>query len=313
MMLYHDFTAEVDLGKSAPNDSISKQQDMDKGTQNYSLDHMFAETNLSVLVDKTKSAGDGLKTAHTKTGTNLKSSKTKKESKADEDVGFGDDEFNTSPDISSSDDTTNKIKLDDLSKLVQNVGTDFMDSPEYDEPIIVQDKVMKSTQLLVLQTLNSKLIREKEAADAEAGWFKAQPSYPNVEQLTHLLVNSIKPELSKLLSSHDFSSSLPTKLKELPSKFNKLTGEVKELKKHVDDLEIELPGDLKEIPTKLETFTSIAKIKTLDALPSLLNKVTEALNKFAQVIESASKKTRDTGVSSADLAGTRPAEGEKNT
>ncbi|GKC40619.1 hypothetical protein Tco_1053003 [Tanacetum coccineum] len=111
-----------------------------------------------------------------------------------------------------------------------------------------------------------------------------------MEQLTQLLVNSIKPKLSKLISFYDFNRSLPTELKELPSKFNELTRHVKYLKKHVHDLEIKLPGDLKEIPTKLETFTSTAKIKILDALPSLLNKVTEALNKFAHVIEFASKK-----------------------
>ncbi|GKC40618.1 hypothetical protein Tco_1053002 [Tanacetum coccineum] len=195
-----DLTTKVDLSKFAPNDSISKKQDMDKGTQNYSLDHMFAGTNLSVLIDKTKYARDGLKTAYTKTCTNLESNKTKKENKADKDVAFGDDEFNTSLDLSISDDTKKEIKLEDLSKLVQDVGTDFidLDSPEDDKPIIVQDesdeevhttkvqtkepketkdasashppspKTIKiqelRTQLLVLQTINSKLIREKEAA-----------------------------------------------------------------------------------------------------------------------------------------------------
>ncbi|GJS62487.1 hypothetical protein Tco_0657271 [Tanacetum coccineum] len=108
-------------------------------------------------------------------------------------------------------------------------------------------------------------------------------------------------------------SSLPTVLKELPFKFNELTREVKELKKHVHDLEIELLVDLKEIPNKLETFTSIAKIKTLDTLQSLLNKGTKSLNKFAQVIGSASQKTGDTSVPSAGQAGTQLAEGEKNT
>ncbi|GJT88536.1 hypothetical protein Tco_1070253 [Tanacetum coccineum] len=92
---------------------------MDKGTQNYLLDHMLAGTNPSVLVDETKSAKDGLKTAHTKT----------------------DDEFNTSSNLSSSDDTKKEIKLEDLSKLMQNVDVDFMDldSPENDRLIIVQE------------------------------------------------------------------------------------------------------------------------------------------------------------------------------
>ncbi|GJV31582.1 hypothetical protein Tco_1391982 [Tanacetum coccineum] len=54
-----------------------------------------------------------------------------------------------------------------------------------------------------------------------------------------------------------------------------------------------------------------AKLKTLDALPSLLNKVTNDLNQFAQAI--ASKKTEDTSIPSAGQAGTQPAKGRKNT
>nr|GEZ78982.1 hypothetical protein [Tanacetum cinerariifolium] len=78
---------------------------------------------------------------------------------------------------------------------------------------------------------------------------------------------------------------LPTKLKELPSKIIGLSGEIKELKQHIKDIEIELPGDLKEIPSKLETFTSSIsnlssqeKLKTLDSLPGLLKTVTNTLN-----------------------------------
>ncbi|GKG02319.1 hypothetical protein Tco_0307024 [Tanacetum coccineum] len=38
---------------------------MDEGTKNYAPGHTFVGTNLSVLVDQTKSARDGLKTTHT--------------------------------------------------------------------------------------------------------------------------------------------------------------------------------------------------------------------------------------------------------
>nr|GEZ03754.1 hypothetical protein [Tanacetum cinerariifolium] len=102
-----------------------------------------------------------------------------------------------------------------------------------------------------------------------------------------------------------------------PSKFNDLIKEVKGLKNQVHNLEIELPRDLKEISPKLEDFTKTAtsltsqvvklktlqwelptefldvpsqveivqaKLKTLDALPSLINRVTNALNQFAQAI-----------------------------
>nr|GEY96988.1 hypothetical protein [Tanacetum cinerariifolium] len=58
-------TAKADLGISTPNEFIPEQHGINERTQNYSLDHIFAGTNLSVLVDKTKSAGDGLKITHT--------------------------------------------------------------------------------------------------------------------------------------------------------------------------------------------------------------------------------------------------------
>ncbi|GJZ46326.1 hypothetical protein Tco_0593922 [Tanacetum coccineum] len=230
-------------------------------------------SNPSVLVDKTKSARDGLKTAHIDSGVN-------EESRAD--------------------DISLKVKLEDLSDILKDTRSAFFtpDSPP-DEPII----------------------------------------------LTELLVTSLKPELSKLLASHDFASCLLTELKELPLKITRLSREIKELKKHVRDIEIELPGDLKEIPTKLETFTftisslssQIAelkniqwellveflnlpsqvssvqeKLKTLDSLPSLLYKVTNTLNRFATMVENASGAT-SMNVPSAGKATASPAEGEKNT
>ncbi|GKF99578.1 hypothetical protein Tco_0301269, partial [Tanacetum coccineum] len=166
------------------------------------------------------------------------------------------------------------------------------------------------------------LEQQRAIVEAEVASLKARPSYPDVNQLTTLLVTSLKPELSKLLASHNFASCLPTELKELPSKFTKLSGEIKELKQHVKDMEIKLPRDLKEILKKLETLNSTIssltsqvaelkniqwelpaelqafqvlvssvqkQLKTLDSLPSLLNKVTKTLNRFATVVENASK------------------------
>ncbi|GJS33360.1 hypothetical protein Tco_0531742 [Tanacetum coccineum] len=227
--------------------------DMDEGTKNYSFDHIFTGSNLSVLVDKTKSARDGLKTANTDSVTN-------KESRAD--------------------DISKKIKLEDLSKFLKDTRSSFFtpDSP-HDDPIIVTDE------------------SEDEEAEKEDTHdtshdvpkdISVRPSYPDINHLIDLLGTSLKPKLSKRLASHNFASRLPTKLKELPSKFTELSREIKELKQHVKDMEIELPGDLKEIPTKLETFTSTEKLKALDSLPRLLNKVTEILNRFAIMVESTS-------------------------
>nr|GEW19390.1 hypothetical protein [Tanacetum cinerariifolium] len=84
---------------------------MDEGTKNYSFDYIFAGSNLSVLVDKTKSARDGLKTAHTNSSAN-------KESRAD--------------------DISLKVKLEDLSDILKDTRSVFFtpDSPP-DKPIIV--------------------------------------------------------------------------------------------------------------------------------------------------------------------------------
>ncbi|GKG56975.1 hypothetical protein Tco_0582326, partial [Tanacetum coccineum] len=67
---------------------------------------------------------------------------------------------------------------------------------------------------------------ELEKNKAEVVLLKAQPSFPNVEQLKELLVKSLKTELLNILSINDFSSSLPTELKDIPSKLNELTREV---------------------------------------------------------------------------------------
>ncbi|GKD58173.1 hypothetical protein Tco_1295682 [Tanacetum coccineum] len=264
---------------------------MVEGTKNHSFDHTFAGSNPSVLVDKTKSAGDGLKTAHTASGAS-------KKSKADE--------------------ISKKIKMEDLSDLLKDTRSAFFtpDSP-IDEPIIVSDEskeeevenaeqppatsqdVPKDTSVPhppsprlaqiqelmaqdhLLQSQKKELEHQKAAAEAEAASLKAKPSYPDINQLTTLLVTSLKPELTKLLASYDFASCLPTELKELPSKVTELISSVQE------------------------------KLKTLDSLLGLLKKVTNTLNRFATLVENASGATT-TGVPSADKATASPIKGEKD-
>ncbi|GJZ44669.1 hypothetical protein Tco_0591924 [Tanacetum coccineum] len=165
--------------------------------------------------DKTKSAGDGLKTAHTDSGTN--------------------EEFR-------ADEISKKIKLEDLSDLMKDTRSAFFtpNSPQ-DEPNIVH----------LLQSQKEKLEQQKEKAKAEVASLKARPSYPDINQLTELMVTSLKPGLSKLLTLHDFVSCLPTELKELPSKFIELSGDIKELKRHVAELkniQWELPAEFLDLP-----------------------------------------------------------------
>ncbi|GJX33089.1 hypothetical protein Tco_0242944 [Tanacetum coccineum] len=250
--------------------------------------------------------------------------------------------------------TSSLIKLEDLEKLVSHVQPSFkdLDSPE-DDPVIIIDDTDEDEEDEIHVATNDetedtshKLELENNKAKDEDALLKAQPSFLNVEQLNELLVKSLKTEFSNILSAHDFSSSLPTELKDLPSKFNELTEEVKGLKKQVHELEIELSGDLKEIPTKLKDFTKTgtsltsqvaelkslqwqlpaeflslpvqvafvqAKLKTFDALSGLLLNVTQTLNKFAQFFNSASSKAEDHSVTLAGQADTRPTKGEKDT
>ncbi|GJV95812.1 retrovirus-related pol polyprotein from transposon TNT 1-94 [Tanacetum coccineum] len=239
---------------------------MDEGTQNYSLDHKLAGTNPSVLVDKTKFAGDGLKTAH-----------------ADSD-----------------------LMKDTRSALFTP------DSPQ-DEPIIVsyeseekETKKDKDTHTASHDSQKEKLEQQKVKAEAEVASLKARPSYLDINQLTELLVTSLKPKLSKLLASHDFASSMPNELKELPSKITTLSGEIQELKRHVQGMEIELPAEFLALPIQISSVQ--AKLQTLDTLPSLLNNVVDTLTRFESITENASK-----GVPSAGPTTTSPAEEEKNT
>ncbi|GJY71081.1 hypothetical protein Tco_0474784, partial [Tanacetum coccineum] len=350
-------TAKADPGKSAPSDFVPQQQGMNEGTKNTSYDHLFAGTDPYVLADKTQSISEGLEIVLTQPTTRKGASSIARQVEEDE--------------------ASRTIKLEDLAKPVSSVQPGFkdLDLPE-DDPIVVVDgndedeeadkvhaitnvktedtsvpkyssprssKIQELTnQVLILQSQKHKLELKKNKA--EAALLKAQPSFPNIGHLNDLLVKSLQTEFSNILSAHDFSSSLPTELKELPSKLNELIKEVKGLKKQVHELEIELSRDLKEIPSKLDDFTKTvtsltsqvaelktlqwelpaeflsvptqvkkvqAKLKTLDVVPSLLNKVTNALNQFAQAI--ASKKTKDTCIPLAGKPGTQPVEGEKYT
>ncbi|GJY42359.1 hypothetical protein Tco_0429629 [Tanacetum coccineum] len=187
------------------------------------------------------------------------------------------------------------IDLHVLADKTKSVSEGFkdLDSPEDDLFIVVDDsdEDEETQKDEVHHTPNAKTEDtlhklELEKNKAKAALLKAQPFFPNVEQLNELLVKSLKIEFSNILSTHDFSSSLPTELKDLPFKLNELTGEVASVQ---------------------------AKLKTLDALPSLLLNVTQALNKFAQVLDYASSKARDQSVPSVGQADTMPAEGEKST
>ncbi|GJS64085.1 hypothetical protein Tco_0678649 [Tanacetum coccineum] len=237
-------TTKADPGKSAPNDSIPSQQGMDKGTKNHSTDHIFARTNPSILVDKTKSARDRLKTTHTDLGTNEES---------------------------RSDEISKKIKLEDLLDLMQDTRSAFL-TPDslQDEPIIVSD----------------------ESEEEETKRYKD----------THT-------------TSHDGpeDTSIPHPPSPKSVQIQELMAQVHLLQSQKDELEQqkELPAEFLVLPNQISLVQE--KLKTLDALPSLLNKVTVTLYRFTSLINQSSQKAKDKGVPSAGKSNASPAEREKNT
>ena len=56
-----------------------------------------------------------------------------------------------------------------------------------------------SNQVILLSAQIDKLKSDEETAEAKVAALKAQPSYPNIHQLTSLLVEALQVELNKLV------------------------------------------------------------------------------------------------------------------
>ncbi|GKB50125.1 hypothetical protein Tco_0900878 [Tanacetum coccineum] len=226
--------------------------------------------------DQTKSVGDGLKIGHTDLGTN-------KESR--------------------SDDISRKIKLEDLSDLMKDTRYAFFTPDSLnDEPIIVTD-----------ESEEDEAEKHKEAHDASHNepedTLASHPPSPKLVQLQEL-----KDQLSNLLASHDFASSIPSELKELPSEITTLSGEIQEQERHVAELKTlkwELSAEFLALPSQILSVQ--AKLHTLDTLPSLLNKVADTLTRFPNIMKNASYTAKSKGIPLVGPATDSPAEVGKNT
>ncbi|GJV08241.1 hypothetical protein Tco_1345897 [Tanacetum coccineum] len=150
-----------------------------------------------------------------------------------------------------------------------------------------------TNQVLFLQSQKYKLEKEKTDVEAKVTNMKALPSYLNVQQLTELLVNSLKPEFVKLIKAHDFSSFIPTELKDLPRKFKAMNGTLA-LTTKVDNLEgskLEIQVDLVALHGQVSSISSqLAKLKVLDAISTILYKVVAAMD--SEVEQSKDKRKK---------------------
>ncbi|GJV26979.1 putative RNA-directed DNA polymerase [Tanacetum coccineum] len=196
-------------------------------------------------------------------------------------------------------DRVRPIIVDDLSKW-ETIGFSPPPSPN---SIQIQEL---TNQVFLLQSQKFKL----EKGQAEAAFLKAQPSFPNVQYLTELMVNALKTELAKLLTVPSYLKTLPDKLEEFETSILTLTTKVASL----GDFRLEIPAGLLALLGKVSSIHAhLIKLKVLDALPSLLDKVDAAMHMFAKAIDSTSQKAGDNSVPSAGQANTHPTEGEKNT
>ncbi|GJT25675.1 hypothetical protein Tco_0895612 [Tanacetum coccineum] len=178
-----------------------------------------------------------------------------------------------------------------------------LDSPE-DNPIIVVDESEEDDEVHKDKGIHSTSnVKTKDASVSKPLFPRSIQLQELTNQLNELLVKSLHTEFSKILAArlknqvHEVEIELPGDLKEIPTKLEDFTKSVISLISQVVELKTlqwELPLDFLSLPTQVAYVQ--AKLKTLDALPSLLQKFTEALDRFAQVFNTASKKAGDTSV-----------------
>ncbi|GJZ99801.1 hypothetical protein Tco_0672352 [Tanacetum coccineum] len=126
----------------------------------------------------------------------------------------------------------------------------------------------KLQKVHLLQSQKEELEQAKAKAKAKVASLKAKTSYPDINQLTELLVDELK------------------------------------------NIKWELPTEFLKFPSQVSLVQE--KLKILDSLPSLLNKVTDTLTRFSTMVENASGAT-SMNVPSAGKATVSPTKGEKNT
>nr|GEU77678.1 copia protein [Tanacetum cinerariifolium] len=168
-------------------------------------------SNPSVLVDKTKSARDRLKTAHDDSGIN-------KESKAD--------------------DISLKVKMEDLSDILKDTRFEFFtpDSPP-DDPTSSISKISSNSRVNGSSSLTSVLAKKelehaKAKAKAEVTSMKAKPSFPDINQLTDLLVTVTLNRFATMVESTSTGQATAS-----PAKGEKTTKDAKtNLKNELIDL-----------------------------------------------------------------------------
>nr|GEW21927.1 hypothetical protein [Tanacetum cinerariifolium] len=171
------------------------------------------------------------------------------------------------------------------------------------ETILTQSKIGKRVSSIARQVKEDDTSRTIKLEDLAKLASSVQPSFKDLDSPEDdpiiVVVDSDEDE-----EAYEVHATTNVKTEDTSSQKHKL-----ELEKNKDEAALFKAqpfflnvGQLNEL---------LAKLKTLDALPSLLNKDKNDLNQFAQAI--VSKKTIDASVPLAGQVGTQPVEREKNT
>ncbi|GKC15232.1 hypothetical protein Tco_1012014 [Tanacetum coccineum] len=210
-------------------------------------------SNPSVLVDKTKSAGDGLKTAHTDSGSN-------EESRVD--------------------DISLKVKLEDLSDILKDTRSAFftLDSPP-DEPIIVS-----------YESEEEKGVAKDKDTEATSHDVPKDTSVPPPPSLKLTQIQELMTQVHLLQSQKEELEQAKAKAE---AEFSSQLAELKNIQWELPVEFLNLPSQVSSVQEKLKTLDSLPSIlhKVTDTLNRFATMVENASGATSMNVPSAGKAT----------------------
>ena len=114
-----------------------------------------------------------------------------------------------------------------------------------------------SNQVLNLESKIEMLKKEKEFADRQILLLKTRPSYPSVSDISSKLLESLKPELDKLVTREDFNGKFSTDVNNLSSQHKEISCKVVELTEAVSKIKFELPKHMIDVPVMVKELSII--------------------------------------------------------
>ncbi|GJQ89775.1 hypothetical protein Tco_0000914 [Tanacetum coccineum] len=181
---------------------------------------------------------------------------------------------------------------------------------EVDYAKLIWVKIFSLPQpLFTLRTDPSVLVDQTKSIEdglktAHTGLAFLAPDSPTDEPIIVSDESDAREDVDKHTGTHDASHTEPEDIT-AQHPLSPTSVQLQELRNQ------ELPAEFLALPSQISSVQQ--KLQTLDALPYLLNKVTNTLNRFASILANVSHKATAQSVPLAGQTTASPAEGEKNT